>query len=134
MVIKYMNLEEIQPSQIYICKSKLEKVNDWIDVKNHNYDPIPVKKFDGKYVFTDGHTRALALLQSGEKQVKVCIDEEKLDLELYKECINLCLSNNILNICALNDRIVDCESYEELWYKKCADMYEEIQKNKNICE
>lgn len=130
MSVKFMKLEEIQPSQIYICQAKLDDVNLWIDADNHNYDPITVKKFGEKYVFTDGHARALALMQKGKNEIKVRYDEDVLDLELYEKCIELCVSNKILDIRNLNERVVDCESYEELWYKKCADLHEEIQKNK----
>lgn len=128
MKIEYMKLDKIQPSQTYICQSKLDNVKEWIDVDIHNYDPIPVKNIGGKFVFTDGHTKALAILQKGKNEIKVCFDEENIDLELYEKCIELCVSNKILDISSLNDRIVDCEKYEELWYKKCADLHEEIQK------
>lgn len=132
MTVKYMKLEDIQPSQSYICEAKLERINAWIDVEKHNYDPIPVRKFGERYVFTDGHTRALAISQKGKSEVKVRYDEDVLDLELYEKCIDLCVSNKILDICSLNDRVVDSESYEELWHKKCADLHEEIQKSKII--
>lgn len=130
MTVKYMKLDKLQPSQSYICEEKLARVNAWIDAEEHNYDPIPVKKIGEKYVFTDGHTRAFAISQKGKTEVKVRFDEDVLDLDLYEKCIDLCVSNKVLDICNLSSRVVDCESYEELWHKKCADIHEEIQRSK----
>ena len=130
MDVKYMKLNEIQPSQIYICKAKLDDVKTWIDVTDHNYEPLPVKKIGDKYVFTDGHTRALAISECGNTEVKVYIDMDEVDLDLYNKCIDLCVTHEIFDISSLKDRVVDCETYEDLWYKKCAELHQEIRNNR----
>ena len=68
----FMDLSYIKPSQLYISSKKLNNVLKWFNPKDYNsYEPIPIKKLDGKLIFTDGHTRAYAAYLKGVKTIKV---------------------------------------------------------------
>ena len=118
-----MELSKIQPSQLYISKQKLAKVNDNFSSKDlSTLDAIPIKKIDTDVFYTDGHTRAFAVYQAGFRKINVIWDEEELDWEIYKICIKWCKDEGIYSIADLRDRVVDHKKYEILWYKKCDDL------------
>ena len=118
-----IDISKLQPSQLYISEYKLEQVSKWIQTDKHNYDPIPIKKYNDFLVLTDGHTRAVALLLSGVKELKVYWDEEDLDDDLYCECIKWCKEENINTVKDLSNRIINAQNYEKKWINRCA-MYE----------
>lgn len=58
--LEALTLADIQTSQFYIFGEKLRRVLTWFDPADlRNFEPCPVHEFQGKAVFTDGHTRAL---------------------------------------------------------------------------
>ena len=64
--LEALTLADIQPSQFYISGEKLRRVLTWFDPANlRNFEPCPVYEFQGKAVFTDGHTRAFAMRPTG---------------------------------------------------------------------
>lgn len=51
---------------LYISGEKLRRVLTWFDPADlHNFEFCPVYEFQGKAVFTDGHTRAFAAYRAG---------------------------------------------------------------------
>ena len=59
--LEALTLADIQPSQFYISGEKPRRVLTWFDPADlRNFEPCPVHEFQGKAVFTDGHTRARA--------------------------------------------------------------------------
>ena len=59
--LEALTLADIQPSQFYISGEKPRRVLTWFDPADlRNFEPCPVHEFQGKAVFTDGHTRAFA--------------------------------------------------------------------------
>lgn len=116
----FVKLSDIQPSQLYINIGKLEKVLEWIDPKEHNYDAVPIKEYEGKTVFTDGHTRAFALCLSDVDEIKVYWDEDELNDGVYKECINWCEAKGIIEIKDLQERKLTHTDFEKLWIRRCA--------------
>lgn len=57
-----MNLNDIQPSQLYINSQKLKDISKWFKSDDYeNYGPLPIKKLNGKIILTDGHTMAFAV-------------------------------------------------------------------------
>lgn len=114
-----IDISKLQPSQLYISEYKLEQVSKWIQADEHNYDSVPIKKYNDSLVLTDGHTRAVALLLSGVKELKVCWDEDDLDDDLYCECIKWCKEESINTVEDLCTRIIDKESYEKKWLNRC---------------
>ena len=124
----YMNLNSIQPSQLYISEDKLQRVNSWFSPSEiGNYDALPIKELDGVVFFTDGHTRALVTHTSGIKTVKVYWDEDDLDWDTYRVCIKWCINEGITSIRDLSDRIISHNQYEKLWIRRCQEMHERLK-------
>lgn len=119
----FMDLSYIKPSQLYISSKKLNNVLKWFNPKDYNsYEPIPIKELDGKLIFTDGHTRAYAAYLKGVKTIKVYFDEDELDWNLYRTCVNWCSLENINSIKDLKNRIVSEKDYKVLWIKRCESL------------
>lgn len=124
-----LELDKIQPSQLYLNKNKLKSSQTKFksnDLKS--YKPIPIKEINQKYIDTEGHYRVFILWQRGEKQVRVEWEYEDLDWTLYEICVKWCEEEGIFNISDLKDRIVDNEEYDELWLNRCKNMHERINK------
>lgn len=113
-------LTELQPSQLYISEGKLRLVREWFTPDDmENFDPIPVKRFDGRILMTDGHTRAVAAHLAGWDSVPVYWDEDDLDMRSYEIEVCWCKDEGIINPIDLSKRIVPHKDYERLWRKRC---------------
>ena len=120
-------LKELQPSQFYISKKKLEDIKRWINPADlSNFEPIPVKQLDGKLVMTDGHTRAVAAIRFGLDYVPLVWDEDELDWDMYRACVNACQERSVFSPADLQMRIISEEDYREKWDKWCDNMQAEI--------
>lgn len=116
-------LAELQPSQLYISEGKLRLVKEWFTPDNMEiFDPIPVKRFDGSILMTDGHTRAVAAHLAGWDNVPVYWDEDALDMSAYKIDVNWCKDEEIISPIDLSKRIVPHKDYKRLWRKRCMEM------------
>ena len=121
------DLEDLQPSQLYISLEKLKKVQSRFDFSNPTgIDPIPVKVLEGKQVMTDGHTRALAAYLAGLSAVPTYADPDDLDWDAYQICVDWCRAEGIYSVADLADRVVNPEDYERLWYQRCRKMQSEL--------
>lgn len=122
-----MNLKDIQPSQLYISKKKLAKIQEKLDPNiKDSLEVIPVKKLGNDIIYSDGHTRAYAAHLLGWKEVKVEWETEDLDWEMYDICVDWCKKAGILTIADLETRVIAHKEYEILWYKRCRDMQDEL--------
>lgn len=116
-------LEDLQPSQLYVSAGKMRNVREWMDAAGSSeMDPIPVKRFQGRWLMTDGHTRAAAACLAGWEQVPVYLDEEQLDMAAYAKDVEWCEEEGVLSPAALTARIVSHADYERLWRKRCQEM------------
>lgn len=123
-----MKLTDIQPSQLYVSESKLAKVYEWFRPEDQeSYDPLPVKDLNGKIIFTDGHTRALAAYIKGVEAIKVYWDPDDLDWEAYQICVDWCNAEGVHSIAALAERIITPEAYKTLWLNRCQQMQDELE-------
>jgi len=124
------NIKDIQPSQLYISKAKLLKVEEYLNsVSIADIEPLPIKKI-GKYTFfTDGHTRAFALMKRGIEEIKVYWDEDDLNWIQYLICIDWCNKEGIKDIRDLNNRVVNDEDYKKLWDDRCDIMQQRSMEN-----
>jgi len=126
-----MNLSEIQPSQLYICSEKLSEV-----MKTFNRDdpklmePIPVKKLGDDIILVNGHTRAFAAFICGFSEVPVYWEDEELDWDVYRICVEWCKREGIRTIADLKGRIVSQRDYERLWYERCEKMQRNLEKRR----
>ena len=127
-----LELDKIQPSQLYLNKNKLESsLTKFKSYDVNSFKPIPIKKLNQKLVATDGHHRAFILWQRGEKKVRVEWEDEDLDWVLYEICVRWCEEEGIFNISDLKDRIVNNDEYDELWLKRCKNMHNRINNSEN---
>jgi hypothetical protein len=126
-----MKFDEIQPSQLYICSEKLDEVMRAIDpMKPKTIEPIPIKKLGSRIIFVDGHTRAFAAFLRGFPMIPVYWEDEELDWEAYAICVEWCKKEGIRTIADLKDRVVSQKDYEILWYRRCEEMQQDLQKEK----
>ncbi len=127
-----MRLADIQPSQLYISSEKLSRIMKGGDSEPAtSLEPVPVKNLDGRVIFTDGHTRALAAHLAGYSEISVYWDLDELDWEEYRICVDWCKEEGISTIADLKDRVIQPEDYERLWLKRCQEMQRKLQENRN---
>jgi hypothetical protein len=117
-------LDELQPSQLFICEEKLAKV--MATAGQEALEPVPVKRLSDRWVITDGHTRAAAAAVLGRKTIQVIQEQDDLDWEAYEICVAWCQEAGIHSVADLASRIVPMEQYEELWYKRCRAMHQQL--------
>jgi len=123
-----MKLNKIQPSQLYISSEKLSVVMKMFDPdKPESIEPIPIKRLGNRIVFVDGHTRAFAALLHDLSEVPVYWDDEELNWEEYKVCVEWCRKEGIHTIADLKNRVVPQKDYETLWYRRCERMQKELE-------
>lgn len=123
-----MKLNKIQPSQLYISSEKLSEVMKMFDPdKPESIEPIPIKRLGNEIIFVDGHTRAFAAFLHGLSEVPVYWEDEELDWEAYKICVEWCRKEGIHTIADLKNRVVSQKDYEILWYRRCEKMQKDLE-------
>lgn len=116
-------LAHLQPSQLYISEAKLAEVLAWWQPPTlETLEPIPIKRLNGRVIYTDGHTRAFAAHRLGFTEVPVVWDEDTLDWEAYQICVDWCLDEGIRTIGDLEGLVIPPEQYETLWHDRCEVM------------
>jgi len=126
-----LNILDIQPTQLFISDAKLTDIQQWLNPENNcNYDPIPVKKLNGKIIYVDGHTRASALYKLGIKKIRVIWEPDEWDWDAYQICVDWCVNEGITNISHLHHRILNSEQYEQLWHDRCREMQKELEQKR----
>ena len=126
-----IKLKDLQPSQFYISRKKIEEIEKWFKEDLSNFEAIPYKILDGRYVMTDGHTRAVVAIMHGIDKVPVIEEKDNLSWDMYEECVNECLKQGIHSPYDLVNRIVDEDSYHKLWDKWCDDMQKDVINKRN---
>lgn len=121
-----MNIEKIQPSQLYISKTKFKKV--WKSFDPKNYEPIPIKEIDGEIIFVDGHTRALVAYMKGVKEIEVEWETEEWDWDLYRLCVKWCKEEKLRKISDLKSRIMSERDYKIIWLERCKRAEDNLKK------
>ena len=127
-----MNLKDIQPSQLYISKRKLAKIQEKLDPnKKESLEIIPVKKLGTDIIYSDGHTRAYAAHQLGWQEVRVEWETEDLDWEMYEVCVDWCKKDEIYSIADLSSRVISHKDYEILWYERCNQLKKQVEEKRS---
>ena len=122
----------MQPSQLYISAAKLAAIeSSWDSADSDALPPIPIKRLDGQLVATDGHTRGVALVRAGYEESWVIRDEDDLDWEAYRICVQWCLEAGISSMADLADRIVSPDAYQRLWLARCRGMHERLTERRS---
>jgi hypothetical protein len=124
-------LNEIQPSQLYLNRAKLARVDAaWRPRSLDTLPPVPVTCLDGRIVYTDGHHRAFAAYCSGFEELRVFWDEDlqaSIDWEAYRICVLWCRDAGIFTIHALAGRVLSMEEYTTCWLDRCARMHAALE-------
>ncbi len=117
-----LSVTQLQPSQLYISRGKLRNVREWFNISDRsNFDPIPIKELDGRFVMTDGHTRAVAAHLAGWNEIPVYYETDELDIAAYTIDVKWCDEAGIHSPYDLTTRIVSHKDYERLWRKRCME-------------
>ncbi|MEM3466930.1 MAG: hypothetical protein QW566_10710, partial [Candidatus Jordarchaeales archaeon] len=56
--------------------------------------------------------------------------DEELDWEAYEICVKWCRENGIRGISDLRNRVVPQKDYEILWYRRCEEMQQDLEKKR----
>ena len=124
-------LTHLQPSQLYICEAKLADVLAWWQPPSlETLEPIPIKRLNGRVIYTDGHTRAFAAHRLGFTEIPVVWDEDELDWEAYQVCVDWCLDVGIRTIADLEGRVIPPKQYEVLWLDRCQTMQDALARQR----
>ncbi|MGC9395863.1 MAG: hypothetical protein ACP5J4_13540 [Anaerolineae bacterium] len=127
MTVFLYPLAQLQPSQLYISTKKLTRVLSWWQPPTlETLEPVPIKRLNGRVIFTDGHTRSFAAYRSGFTEVPTVWDEDELDWEAYQICVEWCLDAGIRAIADLEGRVIAPEQYEVLWRGRCQVMQDAL--------
>ena len=129
--IKSYPLLELGLSQIYLNERKIAVIERWFNLNDMSiFEPLPVRDFgNGRYTLTDGHSRAYVAYKSGLTQIPIVYDNDdmvagKIGQMLYRADIEWCNRFYIENISHLENRILTCEEYQQLWIGRCDRSYE----------
>ena len=123
-------LKDLQPSQFYISQAKLLNIQAWFRKDDlSNFEPLPVKVLDGIPILTDGHTRAVVAILAGLESVPLVYEEDELDWNLYRYCVEQCNQKGIHSPYDLVDRVISAHEYEEKWIGWCEQIPSKIQQN-----
>ena len=121
-------LKDLQPSQFYISQAKLSNIQAWFCKDDlSNFEPLPVKVLDGIPILTDGHTRAVSAILAGLESVPLVYDEDELDWNLYRYCVEQCNQKGIHSPYGLVDRVISACEYEEKWIGWCNQVHSKLQ-------
>lgn len=112
-------LPEVRPSQLYLDGTKLALVARWFDFDEPNYDPLPVRRIEGRWTLTDGHTRAFAAHLAGAERLRVARDADDLEMAVYRQCVEWCEDESVTGIGDLAGRVVSGDAFEERWVERC---------------
>lgn len=127
-----VSLLQLQPSQLYISAEKLSRVEAWFQPQDwSNFEPLPVKELDGRWVLTDGHTRAVAVYRAGLLEVPMCWEVDDLDWEAYRCCVAQCALEQIGTVADLAQRVVGAAVYRQRWEQWCDDLHAALAAQRN---
>jgi len=108
----------------YFSEKKLEEIATWFD--QEELKPLPVKRLEGKWFLTDGHSRAFTAYLRGWSEIPIYFDRDDINLKFYSNCIRLCKEKKILSIADLKDRILSEEAYQTEWLDWCKNSFESM--------
>ena len=111
-----INIEDIQPSQFYVDKNKVESVSSFIT--NSNDIIVPLAKINDELVSLDGHTRLHLATKRGYKQV---YGFYTLAEDYIRDFVLEAKRRNILT--PYNLELLTHEEYEKKWYRFCNEFF-----------
>lgn len=129
--IKLMDVDQLNPSQIYLSAEKIKSVTEWFNPQNMDeFQPLPIHDFGNEsYTLIDGHTRAYVAHKNGISVLPVFYDEEdvvtsQIGQMQYKADIDWCKRFKLTHIKQLENRILSKSAYQKLWMERCDRSYD----------
>lgn len=129
--IKFINIDLLGLSQIYLSASKIDSVAEWFNPQcMENFQPLSVHDFgDNTYTITDGHTRAYVAYKNGVSVLPVFYDNDDMITNWvgqmsYKADLEWCKRFRLSHIKQLGNRILDKNVYQKLWIERCDRSYD----------
>ncbi len=137
-----IDIQELGVSQLYLNQRKLDAVRERANQEDFaGVEPLPVFDFgNGRKVLTDGHSRALAAMQRGQKTLQVYWDTDpnttgKLPRRMYQMYLSWCEKAGVHTLAQLQDRVLQPQSYEFFWLERCRRGYNLLTtRNKNALD
>ena len=128
-----VGLMSIQPSQLYLCREKLEAVERAL-AEGSAFEPVPVVRLDGRLTLSDGHTRAFAAIRRGDRTVPARWETDGVDRDAYRICVGWCTEAGIRTAADLKDRIVPATEYATRWIARCRAMHLDLTRRRRAEE
>ena len=120
-------LNALRPTQLCVSSDKLRSVQYALACSGISMlSPIPVVQYQQQWILTDGHTRALALYYRGDQRVRVCLESDPLDWNMYQICLNWCAEEQVMQIADLARRVVPHKTFEREWLQRCTNMHDAL--------
>lgn len=133
MACSMLQFAYMQPSRLYICEGKIAQVKQWFTPNDLTcFPPIPIKVLDEQLVMTDGHTRAVAALQSGLLEVPFVWETDELDWDMYRACVAACKEQGINQPGDLLRRVVNADTYRLQWEDWCDRMQADVRARRSL--
>ena len=112
LAIFWLDIEKIQPSQIYISQEKVDAISAFI---NDEFDiVIPIAIIGEEFVSLDGHTRLFYAHQKGFRKVRAFMTEYD---EVISKFVVEARNRNIFEIRDM--QLLTHQDYIERWYSLC---------------
>ena len=110
-----VRIDQLQPSQPFLSRVRLENI-----MRNTAFllRPVGVRELNGRLCIIEGHERLMALHNLGSQEVEVYIDDSDRDAKIWKECVEIAISNGIATIIDLEDRFLSPSGFRQLWIER----------------
>lgn len=110
-----VRIDQLQPSQPFLSRVRLENI-----MRNTAFllRPVGVRELNGRLCVIEGHERLMALHNLGTQEVEVYIDDSERDAKIWKECVEICITNGIATITDLEDRFLSPSGFRQLWLER----------------
>ena len=118
-----VQLRDIRPNNWYLSRAKLDRIRDaWRVGAEQHLPPVLVSEIDGQLALIDGHCRAYAAWEQGEREIEAVfepIGDVEGSTALYAHIHRAGPAMGVSTLDDLADRIVSPEDHERLWIGYC---------------
>ena len=71
---------------------------------------------------------------NGQAEIPVLWDEDEMDWEAYRICVDWCKEDEIRTIADLRVRVLSPEEYEICWHERCRQMHRDLAQARRLVE
>jgi len=118
-----VRIDQLQPSSPYLSCARLDTI-----MRNTAFllKPVAVRELNGRLCVIEGHERLLALQNLGSVEVDVYVDESDKDIDIRKQCVEMCMQQGIASIHDLEERLLSPSGYLQLWIERKREMQRQM--------